>query len=112
MLTFESIGDLLRNLAAGQDLSAYGFIYVDTEHWHRDPASAILYLPSDDEVEEWDDTQGLPVVVAERGLRTLLGVADLEDVIDNVVQSGVDVDVETVIDAVNHYREYDDFKYE
>jgi hypothetical protein len=111
MLTL-SIGELLDKFREKVDLEGeYEFVYVDPDQWLKDPLRTPLYLYSFEESEEFDDRQGLPTVVVQRGLRGLLSMADIDGVAINLLRSVTDPTAADFADAVNHYREFDAFKY-
>ena len=110
MLEFPSIEPFEKEMSAGTSFEEYGFVYVDRERWNTSPETTPLFLFTDDEAEE-DDEQGMPLVATERGLTNLLAIADLEGVFMNFRNARPQGSVMELMDAINHYREYDAYKY-
>ena|SRR5687768_9091543 len=110
MVEYDSIAFLAQEMTRGQNLDAYSFAYVDMSVWQSAPASARIYLPTRDEDED-EDEDGMPLVVTQQGLRNLLSIADLEGVVSNFRKACPNGTTAELIDAINHYREYDAYKY-
>ncbi len=110
MLVYNSITDLFNDIRLEKNLDEYDFVYFDKKQWDDSPSTTKLFLPTFEESEEWNDEHGLPVIVVEKGLSSMLSTADLEDVVLNFLSIDPTGDVEGLIEAINYYREFDSFK--
>ena len=111
MLTYASIAELLEDIKSKRDLSDFDFVYARVSEWNVNPATTSLYLPSFEESEEWDDARGLPAVIVAQGLSTLLATSNLEDVAWNLLRAKPAGTTDDFVEAIDHYREFDSFKY-
>jgi len=84
--------------------------YVNLASWETSPLSTAVYGFQFDDAEEFDEEAGVPKVAADLGLRTLLVVSNLEDVVLDTLVSDSQARLEDYIEAVNYYREFDSFK--
>jgi hypothetical protein len=84
-------------------------VFVRLDDWNAAPLSADLVVFTFDEAEEFDDDAGVPVIAKEQGLRSLLGITDLEDVIKVRSRQSSTPTLDDYVKAIDHYREYDSF---
>lgn len=84
-------------------------VFVRLDDWKAAPLSADLVVFTFEEAEEFDDDADVPVIARELGLRSLLVITDLEDVIK--VRSGQSPSptLDDYVKAINYYREYDSY---
>lgn len=111
MLTYASAAELFDDIKRKRDLSDFDFVYVRMSEWEATPATSSLYLPTFEESEEWDEERGLPNVVAAQNLSSLLATSNLEDVAWNLLRAKPAGTANDFVDAIEHYRELDSFKY-
>jgi hypothetical protein len=111
MVELPSIVEVADELASGNNLDAYSFAYIDRDQWRASPETTPVFLSTRDDDEDFDDAAGMPIVAARKGLRSLLAIADLEGVVTNFHKARPNGTTAEIIEAINHYRENDAYKY-
>ena len=106
--TFHSFNELLQVVDA---LHWDGAVFIDPSAWDENPeAASLLLLEGDDELEDFDSPNShVPRAAAELGMKQLLDVQTLQDVISFERKRKPTATVSEVVHAINHYREIDDF---
>lgn len=99
-------------------ISENDWVYTNLESWEQQPESSVFYLISEDEIDELDDnnqtvenTSGevIPKSLERENIETWLDIQTLQ-AISQVIQKSVKTpDSTLLIQAINQYREQDDF---
>lgn len=103
-----SFAEVVERVRAKKAFGRVSGFYVWRDHWKASPLSARLYCFDSD--GELDDDGDRLRDVTELGLRTLLTIGNLEDVIVVRERRAPDSTLEDYVRAVEHYREYDAFE--
>jgi hypothetical protein len=108
MRTFHSFDELLHAVDA---LHWDGAVFIDPSAWDENPVTAsLLLLEGDDELEDLDSPSShIPRAAAELGMKQLLDVQTLQDVVGFERKRNPIATVSEVVHAINYYRERDDF---
>jgi hypothetical protein len=103
-----SFADVVARVRARESFGRISGFYVFPEDWKLAPLTTRLYAFDPD--GELDDAGDRLRVVTELGLRTLLKVGNLEDVILDRARRAPDSTLQHFVRAVDHYREHDAFE--
>lgn len=99
-------------------VSANGWVYANLEQWEQQPEKSVFYLITEDELDEMElrgetveNTVGelIPKSLAQENVETWLDVQTLQAIAQFILKSVKAPDGSVLIQAINHYREYDDF---
>lgn len=99
-------------------VSENAWVYTNLKKWEQQPENAVFYLITEDEIDELEEddetvenTAGeiIPKSLERENVETWLEVQTLQ-AISQIIQKNVKAPNSIVlIQAINHYREYDDF---
>lgn len=108
MKTFQTLKDLLQSV---DGLHWDGAIFVNMGSWASSPlATPLLLLEGDDELEDLADEEShLPKEAEKRGMKQLLDVQTLQDVVSFERKRNPSASLGDMAHAIEHYRERDDF---
>lgn len=94
------------------------WVYTNQDKWENEPEKAVFYLISEDEIDDLEEDEKtvensagelIPKALEKENVETWIDVQTLQAIFD-VIQKKVNApDDATLIRAINHYREYDDF---
>lgn len=117
-LLVKKIQGVIKLFEVVHSISENDWVYTNLESWEQQPESSVFYLISEDEIDELDDnnqtvenTSGevIPKSLERENIETWLDIQTLQ-AISQVIQKSVKTpDSTLLIQAINHYREQDDF---
>ncbi|MBN6151714.1 hypothetical protein JR065_15315 [Xanthomonas sp. AmX2] len=94
------------------------WVYTNVDGWARQPENAVFYLIAEDELDELEEAgrtvqnsagETIPQALAEEDVETWLDVQTLRAISQVVRKHDMAAGSDVLIQAINHYREYDDF---
>lgn len=94
------------------------WIYTNLDEWEQQPENAVFYLITEDEIddlEEDDKTvensagETIPKSLEKENVETWVDVQTLQAISQIIHKKIKTPDSAILIQAINHYREYDDF---
>lgn len=111
MRSFPSLADLLSALL---DIPSNEWVYVDLHGWKTQPQSCVFYVIPEEEVDALPDEDVylseagpyLPVSLQALNLYPWMALPTLLGVVQHLPAQA---DLARTVEAINHYREYDDF---
>jgi hypothetical protein len=105
---FNSIVDLLK---VAPNLDWDGAVFVNLNKWNKDPFNVEIYiLEGDDELEDLEDIKNhYPKIAYKLGIHQLLDVETFQSVLEFQLNVKKESNTEDYLNAINHYREFDDF---
>lgn len=108
MKIYGSVDELMRDI---ESLHWDGAVFIRPSEWTVQPASAeILHLEGDDELEDIADQEThLPRIAYDLGMRQLLDVQTLQQVVAFEKKRNAAATTDDIIRALNHYLATDDF---
>jgi hypothetical protein len=109
MKQYTTLAGVLEDLAG---LEWFGVLYANKEQWKRQPEKTeFLYLETDDEIEDIADEETLqPRIAQALDKQYFLDVQMFKAIIEKQLEQKTNSDTHDFVGALNHYREYDDFK--
>jgi hypothetical protein len=105
---FNSIVDLLKVVP---NLDWDGAVFVNLNKWNKDPFNVEIYiLEGDDELEDLEDIENhYPKIAHKLGIHQLLDIETFQSVLEFQLNIKKESNTEDYLNAINHYREFDDF---
>ncbi|OAE12175.1 hypothetical protein AZH11_15520 [Pseudomonas simiae] len=94
------------------------WVYTNLDKWEEEPEKAIFYLISEDEIDDLEDDDKtvensagelIPKSLEKENVETWLDVQTLQAIFEVIQKKVKAPDSDILIQAINHYREYDDF---
>lgn len=115
MQTYANIFAVIPDLAEMND-----WLMVDDDEWENDPKTAKIYIFDEDEmydleeqglakIGEYFDEFPLPIEFADKPIGDLLDSGNMEGVVYNLAKYLPKYSDTALIDAINYYREIDDY---
>lgn len=114
----KKIQGIIKLFEAIHSVSVNDWVYTNLKIWEKEPEKTVFYLISEDEIDELEDEGGtventsgevIPKSLERENVETWLDIQTLQ-AISHVIQKSVKAPGGTLlIQAINYYREYDDF---
>lgn len=116
---FKNVMELYDAVRGGFDVNVVEGAFVDIDRWNASPEDTPLVFFDEDDIYDDDDVEyeelenddeSIPRVAVVLGLRYFLVGPTIVDVFRVFDRQGKEPAIDSLVRAVNHYREFDSFE--